>query len=123
MQAEISPPEKSPHTASFEVSLQELGGVVSKLEGGSLGLADSIAIYEQGVLLLRQLHVELESVKQRVVLLTHIDPLGQASIETMPTPAQSASLKTSREEPTHSVTRKRRPQKDLPGMDDGSHTN
>ena len=32
MQAETSPPEKSPHTASFEVSLQELGGVVSKLE-------------------------------------------------------------------------------------------
>lgn len=52
--------------ASFEDGLTRLAELVGGLESGRLGLAESIAAYEQGVSLVRRLHAELADVEQRV---------------------------------------------------------
>lgn len=59
-----------PQPASFEEGLTLLADLVGRLEGGQLGLAESIAAYEQGVTLVRTLHGELVDVEQRVRMLT-----------------------------------------------------
>lgn len=55
---------------SFEERLARLADLVGKLEGGQLGLSDSIDAYERGVTLVRALHAELLDVEQRVRILT-----------------------------------------------------
>ena len=50
---------QSPQPVSFEEGLARLADLVGGLEGGRLGLAESIAAYEQGVSLVRRLHAEL----------------------------------------------------------------
>lgn len=55
---------------SFEERLSRLGDLVGRLEGGQLGLAESIGAYEQGVALVRSLQAELVDVEQRVRVLT-----------------------------------------------------
>jgi len=69
-------PSHSGQTPSFEAALLQLGDIVSRLEGGSLGLSESITAYEQGVALLRQLHNELSNAEQRVRMLTSVDQHG-----------------------------------------------
>jgi exodeoxyribonuclease VII small subunit len=61
---------QSPQAASFEEGLSQLAEIVGRLEGGQLGLAESIAAYERGVSLVRTLHGELAAVEQRVRVLT-----------------------------------------------------
>ena len=61
---------QSPQPVSFEEGLSRLADLVGGLEGGRLGLAESIAAYEQGVSLVRRLHAELANVEQRVKTLT-----------------------------------------------------
>jgi exodeoxyribonuclease VII small subunit len=61
---------ESPQPLSFEDGLSRLADLVGGLEGGRLGLAESIAAYEQGVSLVRRLHAELADVEQRVKTLT-----------------------------------------------------
>lgn len=56
--------------ATFEERLALLADLVGKLEGGQLGLSESIAAYERGVTLVRTLHAELLDVEQRVSMLT-----------------------------------------------------
>ena len=55
---------------SFEERLANLAELVGKLEGGQLGLSESISAYERGVRLVRGLHAELLDVEQRVRMLT-----------------------------------------------------
>lgn len=59
-------PADSSQPASFEDGLTRLAELVGGLESGRLGLAESIAAYEQGVSLVRHLHAELADVEQRV---------------------------------------------------------
>jgi len=61
---------ESPQPVSFEEGLSRLADLVGGLEGGRMGLSDSIAAYEQGVALVRRLHAELADVEQRVKTLT-----------------------------------------------------
>jgi len=61
-----------PQAASFEEGLSQLAELVGRLEGGQLGLAESIAAYERGVILVRTLHGELAAVEQRVRILTAV---------------------------------------------------
>lgn len=68
---------QTPQPLSFEEGLSRLSDLVGSLEGGRLGLSDSIAAYEQGVSLVRRLHAELADVEQRVRMLT-------AAAETLP---------------------------------------
>ncbi len=63
-----------PQPATFEEGLSHLAELVGRLEGGQLGLAESIAAYERGVTLVRALHGELSDVEQRVRMLTAPPP-------------------------------------------------
>jgi exodeoxyribonuclease VII small subunit len=62
--------EQPSSVATFEDSLAELQAIVSELEEGSLGLETSLARFERGVNLLRSCYAILESVEQRVQILT-----------------------------------------------------
>ena len=106
-------PADSSQPASFEAALAELAEIVSRLESGSLGLAESIAAYERGVALLRRLHGELGSAEQKVSALIRIDEEGRpilAPLET--TAAGGEAIK-----PSRSTSRRPR-SRTLPGMDD-----
>ena len=67
MAAKKTPPAAEPgDTPSFEQALERLETVVEELEGGSLSLEDSIARYEEGVRLSRQLGRTLDQAEQRI---------------------------------------------------------
>lgn len=53
----------------FEKSLQELEKLIAQLERGDLPLADSLALFEQGVALTRSCHSALTQAQQRVEIL------------------------------------------------------
>ncbi len=75
------PPESS-SAPSFEESLASLEQIVRELEQGELGLADSLARYEQGVGYLRECYRQLERAERRVAVLTGMSAEGDA--ETQP---------------------------------------
>jgi exodeoxyribonuclease VII small subunit len=53
----------------FEQSLQQLEALIAKLERGELPLAESLALFEQGVALTRRCHASLAEARQRVEVL------------------------------------------------------
>jgi exodeoxyribonuclease VII small subunit len=53
----------------FEKSLQQLEQLVAQLERGDLPLAESLALFEQGVGLTRSCHTALTDAQQRVEML------------------------------------------------------
>ena len=64
--ANPTPPDGAPR---FEQSLEELESIVQRLERGELPLEDSLAAFERGVGLVRQLSQRLTEVEQRVEVL------------------------------------------------------
>jgi exodeoxyribonuclease VII small subunit len=64
--AQDAPPAQAP---GFEQSLAQLEALVGRLERGDLPLAESLALFEQGVALTRQCHVQLADARQRVEIL------------------------------------------------------
>ena len=56
--------------ASFEDRLMELEGLVKKMEGGSLPLAEALNAYEAGMALSKQLTKELEDAEKRMLELS-----------------------------------------------------
>jgi exodeoxyribonuclease VII small subunit len=69
------PQEESP---TFEQSLEELEQIVAKLEGGKLGLADSLAAYERGVTRLNGCYQMLTVAERRIELVQSVDAEGKA---------------------------------------------
>jgi exodeoxyribonuclease VII small subunit len=57
----------------FEDALAELEGIVQRLEKGELPLEESLAAFERGVGLVRQLSQRLAEVEQRVEMLLKTD--------------------------------------------------
>jgi exodeoxyribonuclease VII small subunit len=53
----------------FEKSLAELEALIARLERGDLPLAESLALFEQGVALTRQCHDRLAEARARVQIL------------------------------------------------------
>ncbi len=53
----------------FEHSLAELEALIARLERGDLPLADSLALFEQGIALTRRCHTHLADARQRVEIL------------------------------------------------------
>ncbi len=51
---------------TFEQAMEELEGVVRKLEGGQLALDDSLAVFEQGVKVARECEGMLSEAKGRI---------------------------------------------------------
>lgn len=57
-------------TFDFEAAMNELEGVVSRLEGGDLPLEDALAAFERGVALTRACRNALAAAEQKVELLS-----------------------------------------------------
>ncbi len=57
---------KAPEDMSFEQALEELDGLVRKMESGELGLDDSIAAYKRGSLLARHCQLRLTAAEQEI---------------------------------------------------------
>ena len=53
----------------FEAAIARLEVIVKAMEGDSLSLDESLALYEEGVALTRRLNRELEEAEQRVQIL------------------------------------------------------
>ena len=78
------PPQSSEAAASppsFEAALARLETVVHELEEGRIGLAEALARYEEGVILLRQCFGLLESAERQIELLTGVDASGNPIVE------------------------------------------
>jgi exodeoxyribonuclease VII small subunit len=60
----------------FESSLAEVEQIVARLEGGELGLAESLQQYETGIKQLKHCHALLDAAQQRVSLLSGFDADG-----------------------------------------------
>ncbi|NOY40312.1 MAG: exodeoxyribonuclease VII small subunit [Planctomycetes bacterium] len=67
-----------PKPPAFEDSLAQLEEIVANLEGGKLGLADSLEQYEHGVKHLNACYGLLTEAERRIELVSDIDPTGQA---------------------------------------------
>lgn len=55
---------------SFEKALEQLEGIVDRLEEGDLDLADALAGFEEGVQLTKHCHAQLEAAERRIEVLT-----------------------------------------------------
>lgn len=119
MTAKSLPASNSHQPTSFEEGLSQLGDIVARLESGGLGLSESIAAYEQGVSLLRNLHTELASVEERVSKLVRIDDEGRPILEPLASdePAAAPPTPGRKSQPRGSAAARKRSDV-LPGMDD-----
>ena len=72
-----TPPPDSSRIAEFEHSLDELEQLVARMEGGELGLDDSLKSFERGVALYRSCQGALEQAELRVRQL--LDPAAAES--------------------------------------------
>lgn len=66
---------------SFEEALARLEQIVADLEDGPLGLADSLARYEEGIRCLKQCYGTLEQAERKIELLAGVDAQGQPVVE------------------------------------------
>lgn len=57
---------KTPKAEAFEKSLETLEGLVRELEAGDKGLDESLALFEKGVTLAKDLSKRLEDVKTKI---------------------------------------------------------
>ena len=62
---------------SFEESTRRLSQIVAELEGGDLPLERSMALYEEGVRLLRSAQARLDQAERRVEELLGVDEMGK----------------------------------------------
>ncbi len=67
---------KEEPSVDFEEALADVESIVAKLEGGELGLTDSLQQYEIGVKRLKQCHALLQQAERRVTLLSGVDEDG-----------------------------------------------
>ena len=71
---------------AFEEALAELEGLVRRLEQGELPLEESLAAFERGMALVRQLGTRLDNVNQRVEVLLRA---ADGALATRPLPDTS----------------------------------
>ena len=60
---------QNPDELSFEAAIGRLEAVVKAMEGDAVSLDESLALYEEGVSLVRRLSRELEEAEQKVRIL------------------------------------------------------
>ena len=77
-----APAAEAAESPNFEQALERLEAIVEELEGGALSLEDSIARYEEGVKLSRQLGRTLDAAEKRIERLV-TDADGTVSTEAM----------------------------------------
>jgi exodeoxyribonuclease VII small subunit len=71
------PPSDASEAITFEQSLEELEQTVARLEGGKLGLAESLAAYELGVKRLKRCYEMLAAAERRIELVQSVDGDGR----------------------------------------------
>ena len=54
---------------NFETAISELENIVKKLENGSVGLDESIALYEEGIILSNACNDMLKKAKQKIEII------------------------------------------------------
>ncbi|MEI6240338.1 MAG: exodeoxyribonuclease VII small subunit [Planctomycetia bacterium] len=123
-------PANSTQPPSFEEGLAQLADIVNRLEGGGLGLTESIAAYERGVVILRGLHEELARAEERIRLLTAVTEDGQPISEPFPgahdgttadPTANGSGDKVGRRPASRPPAQRKAPRSPtLPGMDDST---
>jgi exodeoxyribonuclease VII small subunit len=64
-----SPDDPSDSALSFEQAMQELDGLVRRIESGELSLEDSVQAYQRGAELVKHCRETLNRVEQRVAVL------------------------------------------------------
>ena len=74
-------PAPADESLSFEESLDQLEQIVAKLEGGKLGLADSLAAYEQGVSRLNGCYQMLTVAERRIEQVQAVNAEGKAKTQ------------------------------------------
>ncbi|MEZ4219535.1 MAG: exodeoxyribonuclease VII small subunit [Polyangiaceae bacterium] len=62
--------------ATFEDAMQRLSSIVEQLEGGELSLEQSLALFEEGVVLARRSQATLDAAEKRVEQLLAIEADG-----------------------------------------------
>jgi exodeoxyribonuclease VII small subunit len=78
------PTAAEPHAGStFEAALDRLNEIVERIEGDSLELDEALALFEEGVRLLRYADTVLESADTRILQLLE-DAGGGVRLEPMP---------------------------------------
>lgn len=58
---------------TFEQSMTELEEIVRKLEQGDASLEDAIALYQQGMILSKNCHEQLQQAEQQLVAVVNED--------------------------------------------------
>lgn len=58
---------------NFENAINELSGIVSKLESGECSLDESIALFEKGIELSKKCNKTLETARQKIITLTEAE--------------------------------------------------
>lgn len=81
----ISETDEALKSITFETALEELQGVVKKLESGELSLEQALQQFERGVKLTRACQERLVAAEQKVEILMKATADGQ--VETQPFPA------------------------------------
>jgi exodeoxyribonuclease VII small subunit len=71
-------PELPCDAPTFEQAIADLERIVRELEDGKIGLEESLARYEQGVILLKRCYGQLRQIEQKIVELTGLDENGNA---------------------------------------------
>jgi exodeoxyribonuclease VII small subunit len=84
---------------SFEKALEELEDIVEKLEKGGLSLNESLALFEKGVKLARQLREELQKAEKKVEILLK-DEKNEIKTEAFTLEEKHDSMKTKTETET-----------------------
>ena len=62
----------------FEASLEELEGLVERMEEGELSLEESLKTYERGIALSRACQKSLDTAEQRIQILSEKDGADEA---------------------------------------------
>ena len=62
-----------PKKKTFEENLQELEGIVTKLENGDVALEDAIEAFQQGMILSKELQKTLDSAEKTLVKVMQAD--------------------------------------------------
>lgn len=81
----MSPPTPGETPVTFEEALRRLDEVVARLEGGEVGLEETVALFEQGQSLLASCRERLAAAQRRIEELTAED-LPAAAPEATPPP-------------------------------------
>jgi exodeoxyribonuclease VII small subunit len=61
----------------FEKKMNRLEEIVDQMESGDLALEKSLSLFEEGVKLSKDCHVQLNEAEQKVRILMGIDEMGQ----------------------------------------------